>query len=540
MYGFRKVDPDRWEFANEGFLGGQRHLLKTIKRRRNVTQSIQQQGGACIEVGKYGLEGEIERLRRDCNLLMTEVVKLRQQQQFSREQLITMEARLQSTERKQQQMMAFLARALSNPAFLQSLIHQNEGGRLLKGIEIGRKRSLMARTSTDDIQEEVVSAAMERTQVVNNLTPEQEESFATMESEMETFFSAALDDESSSDVKERSEPNPIPSANGAHFGNVGDLTWEELLHEDFISSPEEKDGLMDDQHEADVPMDDLVRKSSNWGEDIRNLISEMGFLLSNSKPHIPWNCIYADLMTKGRFKQRGDHFYRDNYESRHFLCWKPNYASILCKSSVIPLPLSSAPETGVVEVHREEEAGLSSNRNSELGLDAERVPCPNMGGFAEILVVILFFLTLTERWSSDDLWQVSLRVFTRVFGGGVLASDAAVLLASSIINLFSHGFAAIHLSNQLQLFLLISKLLTEFAEMLVLASELGVDLNCCTKSEQKDFSQTVQSSLHIKGKKFEHGQRHVKLVSRVQPQFVVHRAISEQPALQQTFSHSEP
>lgn len=265
-YGFRKIDPDRWEFANEGFLGGQKHLLKTIKRRRNVTQSIQQQGGACIEVGKYGLEGEIERLRRDCTLLMTEVVKLRQQQQFSREQLITMEARLQSTERKQQQMMAFLARALSNPAFLQSLIHQHEGGRLLKGIEIGRKRSLMASTSTDDFQEEVVSAAMERTQVVNNLTQEQEESFATMESEMETFFSAALDDESSSDVKEPgSSPNPIPSTNGAHFGNVGDLTWEELLHEDFISSPEEKDGLMDDQHEADVPMDDLVRKSSNWG-----------------------------------------------------------------------------------------------------------------------------------------------------------------------------------------------------------------------------------------------------------------------------------
>ena len=141
--GFRKVDPDRWEFANEGFLAGQRHLLKTIKRRRNVSQSLQQKGGsgACVEVGEFGLEGELERLKRDRNILMAEIVRLRHQQLNSREQLNSMETRLQATEKKQQQMMSFLAKALSNPSFMQQLVHKTPQSReVLLGVEINRKR----------------------------------------------------------------------------------------------------------------------------------------------------------------------------------------------------------------------------------------------------------------------------------------------------------------------------------------------------------------------------------------------------------------
>uniref|UniRef100_A0A6N2LR98 HSF-type DNA-binding domain-containing protein n=1 Tax=Salix viminalis TaxID=40686 RepID=A0A6N2LR98_SALVM len=127
-YGFRKIDPDRWEFANEGFLSGQKHLLRNIKRRKAPYQPLTQQQApdACVEVGRFGLDGEMDRLKRDKQVLIMELVKLRQQQQNSRSYIQAMEQRIQGIEQKQLQMMRFLARAMQNPAFLQQLVQQKE------------------------------------------------------------------------------------------------------------------------------------------------------------------------------------------------------------------------------------------------------------------------------------------------------------------------------------------------------------------------------------------------------------------------------
>lgn len=89
LQGFRKVDPDRWEFANEGFMRGRRDLLKSIHRRKPATHANQQQG-AGVEVGKVGSEGEIEKLKRDKSSLMLELVRLRQQQQNTERELQVM------------------------------------------------------------------------------------------------------------------------------------------------------------------------------------------------------------------------------------------------------------------------------------------------------------------------------------------------------------------------------------------------------------------------------------------------------------------
>ncbi|KAK4434053.1 Heat stress transcription factor A-6b [Sesamum alatum] len=127
-YGFRKVDADKWEFANEGFLRGQRHLLKSIRRRKNPSTSNSNQANldSCVEVGRFGLDAEIDRLRRDKNVLMVELVKLRQQQQNTKSYLKALEQRIKGTELKQQQTMSFLARALQNPTFLQQIAQRKE------------------------------------------------------------------------------------------------------------------------------------------------------------------------------------------------------------------------------------------------------------------------------------------------------------------------------------------------------------------------------------------------------------------------------
>ncbi|ONK56911.1 uncharacterized protein A4U43_C10F14550 [Asparagus officinalis] len=118
LLGFRKIGTDRWEFANEDFMRGKRTLLKYISRRRSSQVQLGAQVGSSLDMGKLGAESEVQKLKREKELLMQEVVQLRQEHLMTVQKMDSLNQRMQSTEVRQRQMVSFLAKLLQSPVFL--------------------------------------------------------------------------------------------------------------------------------------------------------------------------------------------------------------------------------------------------------------------------------------------------------------------------------------------------------------------------------------------------------------------------------------
>ncbi|KAL9249104.1 Heat stress transcription factor A-1-like protein [Drosera capensis] len=182
-YGFRKVDSGQWEFANEWFLRGQKHLLKSINRRKpshaqthvNVLtaeqheQAYLQNASSGVDIGKFELDGEVDRLKKDKNVLMQELVRLRQQQQATDSQLHGVAQRIQVMEQRQQKMMSFLAKAMQSPGFLAQMVQQqHESGRKITAASKKRRLSMHSEVSTGAVKSAVLDGHIVKYQPVMN------------------------------------------------------------------------------------------------------------------------------------------------------------------------------------------------------------------------------------------------------------------------------------------------------------------------------------------------------------------------------------
>ncbi|MCL7038556.1 hypothetical protein MKW94_018490 [Papaver nudicaule] len=113
-YGFRKVDTDRWEFAHESFLRGQKHLLTNVVRKKSCNKSSSNY--------PYMVQAEEEQ-----ELLLMEVGRLKREQEILNEEVEAIDKRLRTTERRPEQMLAFLSKVVNDPEILTRMVQEKEG-----------------------------------------------------------------------------------------------------------------------------------------------------------------------------------------------------------------------------------------------------------------------------------------------------------------------------------------------------------------------------------------------------------------------------
>ena len=114
--GFRKVDPDRWEFAHASFLRSQTHLLRNIVRRGSSTAAGAGGGGGKRKDAASAGPGD------DMAMVATEVVRLKQEQRAIDDRVASMWRRVQETERRPKQMLAFLLKVVGDRDRLHRLV----------------------------------------------------------------------------------------------------------------------------------------------------------------------------------------------------------------------------------------------------------------------------------------------------------------------------------------------------------------------------------------------------------------------------------
>ncbi|XP_022741496.1 heat stress transcription factor A-4b-like [Durio zibethinus] len=121
-YGFRKINPDQWEFANEEFIRGQKHLLMNIRRRKPIhSHSLNHQGNSAVpltDAEKMKFEEEITRLSHDKSRLQLQLQRHQKENQEFQFQIRLLADRFQNMEDRQGQVMVFLAQLINKQHFL--------------------------------------------------------------------------------------------------------------------------------------------------------------------------------------------------------------------------------------------------------------------------------------------------------------------------------------------------------------------------------------------------------------------------------------
>ncbi|CAN1230237.1 Heat stress transcription factor A-4a [Linum grandiflorum] len=249
-YGFRKADPEQWEFANDDFVRGQPHLMKNIHRRKPVHSHSMQNGSSnpLTDAERQSLKGDIERLRRDKQALVSELQRKEQERKGFELQMTALRGKFQDLEKRQQTISSCLTKALKQPGLALDLMPNFEGHdrkRRLPMKEDNQMEISIARESTDKncsaLCEQLESSLTFWENVVNDVRQasssmvEMDECTSCADSPLPSVLQLNIDvhphpHPKSPGIDMNSEPSVPPKEQTAAAG-VNDVFWEQLLTE---------------------------------------------------------------------------------------------------------------------------------------------------------------------------------------------------------------------------------------------------------------------------------------------------------------------
>ncbi|XP_047308104.1 heat stress transcription factor C-1-like [Impatiens glandulifera] len=133
-YGFKKVDPDRWEFANKWFLKGQMHLLKNIVRKRRQ--------------GKEDGDDDDLQFHHHHDQITGEILRMKQEQMILEEELKRINKRLEITEKRPDQIMKFLCKVVQDPEIIPRIMIEKDIGDRLMRLGGGQRKKIRVEISS--------------------------------------------------------------------------------------------------------------------------------------------------------------------------------------------------------------------------------------------------------------------------------------------------------------------------------------------------------------------------------------------------------
>ncbi|CAL5398606.1 unnamed protein product [Camellia sinensis] len=171
------------------------------------------------------------------------------------------------TENKQQDILIFMAKAFSNPAFFHQFIHPMRPKKELCNGQIAKKRRLAAAPQSNEDQ----------------VTNKNQEELTTNDSEVEKLFSASLDVESSPSQDQKINASPGPKSPDLSYEDY--ILWEKLLEDEVIcenGSAQVEAELVQHQSKIVLQLENLIAKPPDWGCYVKDLVEQVSCLESKA------------------------------------------------------------------------------------------------------------------------------------------------------------------------------------------------------------------------------------------------------------------